>query len=162
MNIYEFQARTIEGKELSLSEYRGKALLIVNVASRCGYTPQYEGLERLYAFYKDQGFAVLGFPCNQFGAQEPGTEADIQTFCSTSFNVRFPLFSKVDVNGSAAHPLYKFLTSAKPGILGTEAVKWNFTKFLLNRQGEPVKRYAPTVEPKDIEEDIRELLVVRA
>jgi glutathione peroxidase len=132
MSVYPFKAKTIDGKEVSLSEYQGKALLIVNVASQCGFTPQYAGLESLYQKYKDKGFAVLGFPCNQFGAQEPGNEAEIKSFCDLNFGVTFPLFGKIDVNGANAHPLYKYLTSDKPGVLGTEAIKWNFTKFLID------------------------------
>ena len=158
MTVYDFQADTIEGEKVVLSKYRGKALLIVNVASQCGFTPQYEGLESLYEKYKDQGFQVLGFPCNQFGSQEPGTEPEIKNFCETNYNVKFPLFSKIDVNGSQAHPLYKFLVKAKPGILGTEGIKWNFTKFLIDRQGNPVKRYAPSDKPEAIENDLKTTL----
>src|SRR5437764_979706 len=143
MGIYDFKASGIDGKEIDLSIYRGKVLLIVNVASKCGFTPQYTGLESLYEKHKDEGFAVLGFPCNQFGSQEPGVESEIQTFCSLHYGVTFPLFSKIDVNGPKAHPIYNYLKSAKPGILWTEAIKWNFTKFLIDRQGEPVHRYAP-------------------
>ena len=162
MNVYEFSAKSIDGKDVPLSEYRDKVLLIVNVASRCGYTPQYQGLEALYEKFQDKGLAVLGFPCNQFGAQEPGTEAEIQGFCSAKFGVKFPLFAKIDVNGEQAHPLYKYLTSAKPGILGTEKIKWNFTKFLIDRQGEPVKRYAPGTEPEAIAGDVQGLLGAKA
>lgn len=158
MSIYDFKAKTIDGKEVPLSDFRGKALLIVNVASRCGFTPQYEGLEALHEKYSARGFEVLGFPCNQFGGQEPGAEGEIKSFCEAKFGVKFPLFSKVDVNGPQAHPLFKYLTSAKPGILGTEIVKWNFTKFLVDRRGQPVKRYAPNVEPKDVEGDLEKLL----
>jgi glutathione peroxidase len=158
MSVYPFKAKTIDGKEISLQDYQGKVLLIVNVASKCGFTPQYEGLEKLYEKYKDQGLAVLGFPCNQFGGQEPGTEADIKNFCALTYGVAFPMFSKVDVNGVNAHPLYKYLTNEKPGVLGTEAIKWNFTKFLINRQGEPVKRYAPADKPENLEADIEKAL----
>lgn len=158
MTIHAFQAKTIDGKEVPLSQYKGKTLLIVNVASRCGFTPQYEGLEALYRKYKDQGFEILGFPCNQFGSQEPGTETEIKEFCDLNFGVTFPLFAKVDVNGANAHPLYKYLTSEKPGILGTEAIKWNFTKFLVDRQGEPVKRYASAVTPAGLEADVEAAL----
>jgi glutathione peroxidase len=158
MSLYDFPARRIDGSERDLSEYRGKVLLIVNVASRCGFTPQYTGLQALYDKYRQRGLLVLGFPCNQFGSQEPGTEAEIGAFCSTSYNVTFPLFAKIDVNGSDAHPLYQHLKSAAPGVLGTEAIKWNFTKFLVDRQGRVVKRYAPKDEPQDIAQDIEALL----
>jgi glutathione peroxidase len=154
MSVYPFKVKTIDGKEISLSEYRGKALLIVNVASHCGFTPQYTGLENLYKKYKDKGFAVLGFPCNQFGAQEPGNEAEIKSFCDLNFGVTFPLFAKIDVNGANADPLYKYLTNDKPGVLGTEAIKWNFTKFLIDPKGEPVKRYASTTKPEDLEKEV--------
>jgi len=158
MSVYPFKAKTIDGKETVLSEYQGKALLIVNVASRCGFTPQYEGLEKLYEKYKDKGFEILGFPCNQFGAQEPGTESEIKQFCDLNFGVKFPLFAKVDVNGDNAHALYKYLTSEKPGILGTEAIKWNFTKFLIDKKGEPVKRYGSAEKPESLESDIEKVL----
>ena len=158
MSVYEFAAKTIEGKEVSLSNYKGKALLVVNVASKCGFTPQYEGLEKLYKDYKNKGLEILGFPCNQFGAQEPGTEADIQSFCSLTYGVSFPMFAKVDVNGSNAHPLYKYLTHEKPGILGTEAIKWNFTKFLIGKNGEPIKRYGSADKPESLTGDIEAAL----
>ena len=158
MGIHDLVARRIDGVERDLSEFRGKVLLIVNVASRCGFTPQYTGLEALYRKYKDRGFAVLGFPCNQFGSQEPGTEADIGAFCSTTYDVTFPMFAKVDVNGAAAHPLYQLLKSARPGVLGTEGLKWNFTKFLVDRQGDVVKRFAPNDKPEDFSTDIEALL----
>ena len=158
MSLYDISARDITGAERPLAEYRGKVLLVVNVASRCGFTPQYTGLEALYRKYHDRGFEVLGFPCNQFGSQEPGSEVDIQTFCSTTYDVSFPLFAKVDVNGASAHPLYRLLKGEKPGILGTEAIKWNFTKFLVNRQGEVVKRYAPTDKPEDLDAAVAALL----
>ncbi len=158
MSVYPFKTKTIDGKEVSLQDYQGKALLIVNVASKCGFTPQYEGLEKLYKKYKDQGFEILGFPCNQFGAQEPGTETDIKSFCSLTYGVDFPMFSKVDVNGANAHPLYKYLTTEKPGILGTEAIKWNFTKFLIDKTGEPVKRYGSADKPESLEADIEKVL----
>ena len=158
MSLYDISARDITGAERPLAEYRGKVLLVVNVASRCGFTPQYTGLEALYRKYHDRGFEVLGFPCNQFGSQEPGSEADIQTFCSTTYDVSFPLFAKVDVNGASAHPLYQLLKGEKPGILGTEAIKWNFTKFLVDRQGEVVKRYAPTDKPEDLDSAVAALL----
>jgi len=158
MSLYDISARDITGKDRSLADYRGKVLLVVNVASRCGFTPQYTGLEALYRKYHDRGFEVLGFPCNQFGSQEPGSEAEISTFCSTTYDVSFPLFAKVDVNGADAHPLYRLLKGEKPGILGTEAIKWNFTKFLVNRQGEVVKRYAPTDKPEDLDGAVAALL----
>ncbi len=158
MTVYDFQAATIDGQEAPLTAYRGSVLLIVNVASRCGFTPQYDGLENLYRKYKEQGFYVLGFPCNQFGSQEPGSEAEIRSFCETKFGVTFPLFSKIAVNGPQAHPLYKYLVKAKPGIFGTGKIKWNFTKFLVNRRGEPITRYAPKHVPAKIEEDIKRAL----
>jgi glutathione peroxidase len=158
MKIHDIVARRIDGSERDLAEFRGKVLLIVNVASRCGFTPQYTGLESLYRKYKDRGFAVLGFPCNQFGSQEPGTEADIGAFCSTHYEVTFPMFAKVDVNGDAAHPLYQHLKSAQPGVLGTEGIKWNFTKFLVDGQGNVVKRFAPNNKPEDFSSDIEVLL----
>jgi len=158
MSLYDISARDITGKDRSLADYRGKVLLVVNVASRCGFTPQYTGLEALYRKYHDRGFEVLGFPCNQFGSQEPGSEAEISTFCSTTYDVSFPLFAKVDVNGADAHPLYRLLKGEKPGILGTEAIKWNFTKFLVDRQGEVVKRYAPTDKPEDLDGAVAALL----
>jgi len=156
--IHEFSAATLGGKEKSLAEYKGKVVLIVNTASKCGFTPQYAGLEAIYEKYKDQGFVILGFPCNQFGAQEPGSETEIEQFCQVNYGVKFPMFGKIDVNGSNAHPLYKFLTSEKPGILGLEAIKWNFTKFLIDKDGNPVKRYAPNTKPVDIAGDIEKLL----
>src|SRR5277367_3480722 len=158
MSVYPFKAKTIDGKEISLQDFKGKALLIVNVASHCGFTPQYEGLEKLYEKYKAQGLEVLGFPCNQFGAQEPGTETEIKSFCDLNYGVKFPLFAKVDVNGEKAHPLYRYLTHDKPGILGTEAIKWNFTKFLIDKKGEPVKRYASATKPEELEQDVEQVL----
>lgn len=156
--IYEFSAETLQGKTQSLAEYKGKVVLIVNTASKCGFTPQYAGLEALYEKYKDRGFVVLGFPCNQFGGQEPGTASEIEQFCQVNYGVKFPMFGKIEVNGPNAHPLYKFLTSARPGLLGTEAIKWNFTKFLIDKNGNPVKRYAPTTKPEEIAPDIEKLL----
>ena len=156
--LYDIDVRTIGGATQSLSAYRGKTLLIVNVASQCGFTPQYEGLEALFRKYQARGFVVLGFPCNQFGRQEPGTEAEIQRFCTSSYDVTFPLFAKIDVNGPATHPLYEHLKSARPGLLGTEAIKWNFTKFLVNAQGDVVARYAPSDTPEKIERDLAKLL----
>ena len=157
-SLYDIDVRTIAGETQSLGAYRGKTLLIVNVASQCGFTPQYAGLEALFRKYKEQGLVVLGFPCNQFGRQEPGTEADIQNFCTSSYDVTFPLFAKVDVNGPGTHPLYQQLKWAQPGLLGTEAIKWNFTKFLVNAGGEVVARYAPSDTPERIDGDIAKLL----
>jgi glutathione peroxidase len=157
-SIYDFSATGIDGKPVSLSTYKDKVLLIVNTASQCGFTPQYKGLQALYERYANQGFAVLGFPCNQFGQQEPGNSDQIKSFCETSFGVSFPLFQKIDVNGSNAHPLYQYLTKAAPGIFGTEGIKWNFTKFLVDRSGKVVKRYPPTTKPEDIAKDIQALL----
>ena len=156
--VYDFSARTIEGREQRLDAYKGKVLLIVNVASECGFTPQYAGLEALQKRYGAQGFSVLGFPSNQFGAQEPGTEAEIANFCERNYGVTFPLFAKIDVNGSGAHPLYKYLTSEKAGLLGTEAIKWNFTKFLIDKGGKPVARYGSSTKPDALEAPIKKLL----
>jgi glutathione peroxidase len=158
VSLYDIGVTTIAGDTQSLATYRDKTLLIVNVASQCGFTPQYAGLEALYRKYKDQGLVVLGFPCNQFGSQEPGTESEIQQFCTTTYEVTFPLFAKVNVNGPATHPLYKLLKSARPGVLGTKAIKWNFTKFLVNARGEVVARYAPSDAPERIEQAIAPLL----
>lgn len=158
MTVYQFEAKKINGETISLSEYKGEVLLIVNTASNCGFTPQYKELQELYEQYKEKGFTVLGFPCNQFMNQEPGTESDIQSFCEMNFGVTFPLFSKVDVNGKNAHPLFQYLTEEAPGVLGMKAVKWNFTKFLVNRSGEVVERYAPNTNPKEISQDIEKLI----
>jgi glutathione peroxidase len=158
MKLYDFTVRTIDGGEQSLADYRGQVLLIVNVASRCGFTPQYAGLEALYREFRPQGFAVLGFPCNQFGAQEPGNEAEIKGFCELNYQISFPLYAKIDVNGSATHPLYQHLKSAQPGLLGTEAIKWNFTKFLLGRDGAVLRRYAPNDRPEELRGDIEAAL----
>ena len=160
MSIYDFQARSIDGKDVALSDYRGHVLLIVNVASRCAFTPQYTGLESLYAKFKDSGFAVLGFPCNQFGAQEPGSDAEIKQFCDLTYKIGFPMFARIDVNGANAHPLFRYLEKAKPGVLGTESIKWNFTKFMVGRDGVPLKRYAPTEKPQALEEDIKSALAM--
>src|SRR5580704_4715124 len=141
MSIYEFRATTIDGAEQSMQEYHDQVLLIVNVASKCGFTPQYAGLEALYRKLHPRGFSILGFPCDQFGQQEPGNEQEIRTFCSTNYDVTFPMFAKIEVNGAHAHPLYKYLKQQQPGILNSEAIKWNFTKFLVNRNGEAVKRF---------------------
>ena len=157
-SVYDFTAKTLDGREVSLADYRGKVLLIVNTASKCGFTPQYEGLEALYRKHKDQGFAVLGFPCNQFGSQEPGDAAEIASFCSLTYDVSFPMFGKVDVNGPAAHPLYAFLKKQKKGILGSEGIKWNFTKFLVDRSGAVVERFAPTTKPEALESAVEALL----
>ncbi len=158
MTLYDIEARTIDGATKSLRDYAGKALLIVNVASKCGFTPQYKGLEALYRKFSGRGLVVLGFPCNQFGAQEPGSDSEIASFCSTAYQVSFPMFAKIDVNGEHAHPLYKHLKHAAPGLLGSEAIKWNFTKFLVDRSGRVVRRYAPTDTPQSIEKDIEAAL----
>jgi len=156
-SIYDFSARTLDGKDVSLGDYRGRVLLIVNTASKCGFTPQYEGLEKLYEDLHGKGLAVLGFPCNQFGAQEPGSDSEIGAFCQANYGVSFPMFAKVDVNGPAEHPLYAFLKSEKSGFLGSR-IKWNFTKFLADRSGKVVARYAPTTKPADIRKRIEALL----
>jgi glutathione peroxidase len=156
--LYDLKIKNISGTEVSMSEYKNKVLLIVNTASKCGFTPQYEGLEALYKEYKDKGLVVMGLPCNQFGAQEPGDENEIKKFCSLTYDVTFPMFAKVDVNGDNAHPLYKYLKKTAPGIFGTEGIKWNFTKFLINQKGEVVKRYAPTDKPESIAKDIADFL----
>ena len=158
MSLNEISVRGLDGKDHKLEEFSDQVLLIVNVASRCGFTPQYSGLEALYRKYRERGFAVLAFPCNQFGAQEPGSEAEIGAFCSTTYDVTFPVFGKIEVNGSDAHPLYQHLKEAKPGVLGTEAIKWNFTKFLVDRSGKVVARYAPKDKPEDLDTDIAALL----
>lgn len=158
MSVYDYSARSIDGQEQSLALWRGQALLIVNVASRCGFTPQYSGLEALHRRFHERGFAVLGFPCNQFGHQEPGDEAEIRTFCTTRYEVSFPLFAKVDVNGPHAHPLYRYLRKCLPGLLGMTGIKWNFTKFLVNAEGEPVRRFAPADKPEALADAISEQL----
>jgi len=160
-SIYDFSALSLDGREISLAQYKGQVMLIVNTASKCGFTPQYAGLENLYRQYKARGLAVLGFPCNQFGAQEPGSSADIAQFCEQNYSVSFPLFARIDVNGAGAHPLYKFLKKERSGILGTlglGAIKWNFTKFLVSRDGRVVGRYAPTKTPADLAPEIDKLL----
>src|ERR1700761_4318886 len=157
-SVYDFTATDITGREVSLNDYRGKVLLIVNTASKCGFTPQYGGLEELYKRYADKGLEILGFPSNQFGAQEPGDEAEIATFCSLTYDVTFPMFAKIDVNGPKAHPLYDYLKREKKGLLGTEAIKWNFTKFLIGKDGEVAARFAPQTAPKDIAAAIEKLL----
>jgi len=156
--VYEFSAPLLDGRPVSLGEFRGRVLLIVNTASKCGFTPQYAGLEQLYRTWRERGFTVLGFPSNQFGAQEPGTEAEIGAFCEKNFGVSFPLFAKIDVNGPRAHPLYQFLKRAKPGIFGIGRIKWNFTKFLVDRQGNVAGRYAPSTSPRDLTAAIEVLL----
>ena len=156
--IYNFSAKALNGQDISLEDYRGKVLLIVNTASKCGFTPQYEGLQELYNQYHDKGFEVLAFPCNQFGAQEPGDSSEILNFCKTNYDVHFPLFNKIDVNGDDAHPLFNFLKISLPGILGTEKIKWNFTKFLIDKNGKPYKRYAPKDGPQSLSKDIERLL----
>ncbi len=158
MTLYDIEAKTISGEAKPLRDYAGKVLLIVNVASKCGFTPQYKGLEALYEKYADKGLVVLGFPCNQFGAQEPGAESEIAAFCDTTYGVRFPMFAKIDVNGDNTHPLYRLLKHEAPGLLGSEAIKWNFTKFLVGRDGKVLKRYAPTDTPQSIEKDIEAAL----
>ena len=158
MSIYDFTATRLDGGQQSLAEYRGEVVLIVNTASQCGFTPQYAGLESLYENLHPRGLTVLGFPCNQFGGQEPEGEAAIGAFCEKNYGVSFPMFAKVEVNGENAHPLFKYLKDAKPGLLGTEKIKWNFTKFLIGRDGEPVARYAPQTKPEELEAPITKLL----
>jgi glutathione peroxidase len=158
MTVYEYQAKTIKGEEVSLENFKDNVLLIVNTASKCGFTPQYTQLQEVYEEYKDKGLTVLGFPCNQFGSQEPGNEEEIAEFCSLNFGVTFPMFAKVDVNGENAHPLFKYLAEEAPGIMGSKAIKWNFTKFLVDRNGKVVDRYAPNTAPTKIVEDIESLL----
>jgi glutathione peroxidase len=157
-SIYEIPVQTAAGETKTLDEYRGQVMLIVNTASKCGFTPQYAGLESLFRKYASQGFVVLGFPCNQFGAQEPGDMSEIQSFCSLTYDVTFPLFTKVNVNGGDAVPLYKHLKSAAPGLLGSEVIKWNFTKFLIDREGKVLERYAPTTTPENLESAIKAAL----
>jgi glutathione peroxidase len=154
MTVYDFSALTIDGVDESLGKYRGHPLLIVNVASKCGFTPQYAGLEALYEQYHERGLEILGFPCDQFGHQEPGDEAEIKRFCSLTYGVQFPMFAKIKVNGADADPLYEYLKKSLPGILGLEAIKWNFTKFLIGKDGVPVKRFAPTDKPESLTGDI--------
>ncbi len=157
-NIYDFSAKDIDGNDVSLSAYKGKVMLLVNVASKCGFTPQYTGLEAMYRKHQQQGLVVLGFPCDQFGHQESGDAEEIKNFCSLTYDVSFPMFAKIDVNGAKAHPLWQWLKSEKSGFLGTEAIKWNFTKFLVDKSGQVVKRYAPTDTPEKIEKDLAALL----
>ena len=157
-SIYSFSARTLGGEEVSLEQYRGKVLLVVNTASECGFTPQYAGLQKLYETYAGRDFVVLGFPCNQFGKQEPGDATQIGSFCEKNYGVSFPMFEKIDVNGANAHPLYRYLTGEAPGLLGLEGIKWNFTKFLVGRDGTVVKRFAPVTKPDAITVAIENLL----
>jgi len=157
MTVYDYSAKTISGKDKSLSDFKGKVLLIVNTASECGFTPQYEGLQYLYEKYHDQGFEILGFPCNQFGKQEPGSEQDIETFCQKNYGVTFPMFAKVDVKGDNAHPLFKYLTEEAGGML-SDQIKWNFTKFLVDREGQVIDRFAPQTKPNKLESDIEQAL----
>lgn len=158
MNVYQFNAKTIKGEEVSLEKYKGNVLLVVNTASECGLTPQYAELQQIYNQYKDNGFSVLGFPCNQFGSQEPGSEDKISEFCSINYGVNFPMFAKVEVNGENAHPLFQYLKEEAPGELESKAIEWNFTKFLIDRNGQVVGRYAPNVSPTDISSDIEKFL----
>ena len=156
--LYNISVKDIDMNSVDLSSYEGKALLIVNVASKCGFTPQYKDLQNLYEKYQDQGLEVLGFPCNQFGAQEPGTNEEVKSFCDLNYNVSFKMFDKIDVNGSNASPLFKYLKHESPGIMGTEAVKWNFTKFLVNKAGQVVKRFAPKDGESEIESELQKIL----
>lgn len=158
MNVFDFQAVGIDGTPIDLSRYRGKVLLIVNTASACGFTPQYKGLEEVYRQFRERGVEVLGFPCNQFGKQEPGGEAEIGAFCEKNYGVSFPLFAKIEVNGPASHPLFRHLKQEAPGLLGTQRIKWNFTKFLVSRDGQVIRRYAPQTKPEAIVADIEQLL----
>ena len=158
MNAFDFATRTLDGRETTLADWKGQVLLVVNVASKCGFTPQYAGLEALYRKYKDRGFAVLGFPCNQFGAQEPGDAAEIANFCSLTYDVSFPMMSKIDVNGPKADPLYAWLKHEKKGVLGSEGIKWNFTKFLIDREGRVAARFAPLDKPEALAAAIEAVL----
>lgn len=160
MSVYDFTVKTIRGEEKSMADYKGKVLLIVNTASKCGFTPQYKELQELYDEYKDKGFEVLAFPCNQFGQQEPGSESEIERFCQLNYSVTFPMFAKVDVNDENAHPLFVYLTEKAPGILGTKAIKWNFTKFLVDKNGNVVSRFAPQTKPSELKQEIEKLLNV--
>ena len=158
MSVYDFNAVDIQGNDRALSEFKGKVMLVVNTASKCGFTPQFEGLESMYKELKDEGLEILGFPCNQFAQQDKGTDSEIAGFCMKNYGVSFPMFSKIEVNGEGEHPLYRFLKSQAPGILGTKKIKWNFTKFLINQNGEVVKRFAPTAKPVDIKKHVVALL----
>lgn len=153
-SVYDFEARQITGKDIPLSEFKGKVMLIVNTASKCGFTPQFGGLEELHKSYAAKGLAVLGFPCNQFGSQDPGADGEIAEFCQVNYGVSFPMMGKIDVNGPSAHPLYKWLSAEAPGLLGSKSIKWNFTKFLVGKDGHVIRRYAPTDKPEDLAKDI--------
>ncbi|HYW57009.1 MAG TPA: glutathione peroxidase [Polaromonas sp.] len=157
-SIYDFEAQQINGKSVALSEFKGKVLLIVNTASKCGFTPQFGGLEDLHKSYTGKGLVVLGFPCNQFGSQDPGADGEIAEFCQVNYGVSFPMMGKIDVNGPAAHPLYKWLSSEAPGLLGSKSIKWNFTKFLIGKDGQVIRRYAPTDKPADLAKDVETAL----
>jgi glutathione peroxidase len=157
-NVYQFSAKNNKGEDIALSDYNDNVMLIVNTASACGLTPQYEGLQKLYDDYSDKGLEILAFPCNQFKQQESGTNEEIQNFCDLNFKIKFPLFDKIQVNGNDTHPLFNYLKNQAPGILGSKSIKWNFTKFLVNRQGQVIKRYAPTTKPEKIKADIEKLL----
>ncbi|MEI2399144.1 MULTISPECIES: glutathione peroxidase [Paenibacillus] len=158
MSVYDYEANTLKGQEESLSKYKGKVLLVVNTASKCGFTPQYKGLQEVYDKFKDRGFEVLGFPSNQFAGQEPGESEDIAEFCEINYGVTFPMYEKINVNGNEAHPLFKYLSKEAPGVLGSKSVKWNFTKFLVDQEGRVLKRFSPQTTPDQIEADIAKLL----
>ena len=158
MDIYDISLTTLQGKTIGMAEFKGKVLLVVNTASKCGFTPQFTGLQTLYETYRDQGFSILGFPCNQFAGQEPGSVEEIHQVCAINYGVTFPMFKKIDVNGKNTHPLFRLLKEKQPGLAG-KAIKWNFTKFLINRSGNPVKRYAPVTKPEKIAKDIEPLLI---
>jgi len=157
-SIYDFEAQQINGQDIALSQFKGKVMLIVNTASKCGFTPQFGGLEELHRAYTGKGLVVLGFPCNQFGSQDPGADGEIAEFCQVNYGVSFPMMGKIDVNGPAAHPLYKWLSSEAPGLLGSKAIKWNFTKFLVGKDGQVIRRYAPTDKPADLAKDVEAAL----
>ena len=157
-SIYDFEAQQINGKDMALSQFKGKVMLIVNTASKCGFTPQFGGLEELHKSYASKGLVVLGFPCNQFGSQDPGADGEIAEFCQVNYGVSFPMMGKIDVNGPAAHPLYKWLSSEAPGLLGSKGIKWNFTKFLVGKDGQVIRRYAPTDKPADMTKDVEAAL----
>jgi glutathione peroxidase len=157
MNFYEFEANKLNGESSKMDEYKGKTVIVVNTASKCGLTPQYEGLEKMYSKYKDKGLVILGFPCNQFGKQEPGGADDIQEFCQVNYGVSFPMYEKVDVNGELAHPIFKYLKSELGGFLGSK-IKWNFTKFVIDKDGKPLKRFAPTTKPESMEAYIEKII----
>ena len=156
--IYDFAAKSISGTDIALSQFKGQVMLIVNTASKCGFTPQFGGLEALHTTYAGKGLAVLGFPCNQFGSQDPGADGEIAEFCQVNYGVSFPMMGKIDVNGPAAHPLYKWLSAEAPGLLGSKSIKWNFTKFLVGKNGQVIKRYAPTDKPVDLAKDVEAAL----